>query len=51
MIQGHQDNAVELQTQASRNLSDQTPDAIRTRLRTELESYQAGKLPPRPVAK
>jgi hypothetical protein len=51
MIQGHQDQAVELQTQAIRNISDQTPDAICTRLRADLESYQAGKLPPRPVAK
>ena len=51
MIQGHQDKAVELQTQAIRDLSGQTSDTVRARLRTELESYQAGKLPARPVAK
>jgi hypothetical protein len=51
MIQGHQDKAVELQTQAIRDISEQTPDAIRTRMRADLESYQAGKLPARPAAK
>ncbi|MEI7907997.1 MAG: TlpA disulfide reductase family protein [Verrucomicrobiota bacterium] len=51
MIQGHQDKAVELQTQAIRDISEQPSEAIRARLRTELECYQAGKLPVRPVAK
>jgi hypothetical protein len=45
MIQGHQDNAIELQTQAIREIPDQAPDATRARLAADLESYKAGKLP------
>jgi len=51
MIQGHRDLAVELQTQAIREIPDQAPDATRLRMQADLESYQAGKLPIPPAAK
>lgn len=46
MIQGHLDKAVELQTQAIRDVPEQAPDATRAQLAADLESYKAGKLPP-----
>lgn len=46
MIQGHRDRAVELQTQAIREIPDQAPDATRLRMQADLEAYKAGKLPP-----
>jgi len=49
MIQGHQDKAVELQTQAIRDISKQAADTTRVHLLADLESYKAGKLPPAPV--
>lgn len=51
MIQGHRDRAVELQTQAIREIPDQASDATRLRTQADLESYQAGKLPLPPAAK
>lgn len=51
MIQGHQDKAILLQAQAIREIPDQAPDATRLRLQADLESYQAGKLPPPTAAK
>ena len=51
MIQGHQDKAVELQTRAIQDLSEQAAASTRARLQADLESYQAGKLPPRLAAR
>lgn len=46
MIQGDKQKAVELQTKAIDELSDETPTATKQRYKATLDAYKAGKLQP-----